>query len=118
MDQRTKEPSIFLGALAGYALASMLGVVATVVLSINSGRASATGGLKLLTPVGALGAYLGYVLAVKRRKALGISGPHDEWSKFFGSGTFFVVALIVIAGSFGLAVLIKVVFDALVGHGG
>src|SRR5262249_31909561 len=111
--QPTKGPSIFLGALAGYAIASALGALLTVVLSARAGRASAAAGLEILASLGALGAYLGYCVAVRRRRARGVSGPLRAWPKFLGSGTFALLALVVLAGSFGLAVLIKVVFDAL-----
>jgi hypothetical protein len=112
---RKSEPSIFLGVLAGYAVASAIGALIVIWLSIDLGRATAEGGLKVLTPIGALGAFLGYQITVKRRKARGINGPYDEWSKFFGSWLSIAIGMIVIAGAFGIAVLIKLAYDALAG---
>lgn len=113
VENNRNEPSIFLGCLIGYAIATAIGTLIVIWLSIHSGRATAEGGLKLLTGAGALGAYEGYAITVKRRRARGIKGPHDEWSKFFSSWIFLVLAMIVVAGSFGIAVLIKVVYDTL-----
>jgi hypothetical protein len=111
MDQQPTGPSILLGTLAGYAVSAVVGVAITVALSLHAGAASATGGLKVLAGLGALGAYFGYHITVRRRRSRGVTGPLDEWAKFVGSATFAVIAVVVIAGSCGLAVLIKIVLD-------
>jgi hypothetical protein len=113
MAKRGDGPSILLGALAGYAAALVLGIVATVLLSLHAGQASASAGLKLLASAGALGAYLGYWITVQRRKARGVHGPLDDWPTFATSGTFLLIALIVLAGALAFALLIKLVLDAL-----
>src|SRR6266566_1926341 len=107
MARHKKKPSLFLGSLAGYAIATAVGVLATILLSIHAGRASAVGGLKLLTSAGILGILLGYEIAVWRRKRRGIAGPYDEMSRFIGSWMAGVLVVILLAGSFGLALAIK-----------
>ena len=118
MDNEEGEPSIFRGALAGYAIASAIGSMIVIWLSIDSGQATVAGGTKLLMWVGVLGALLGYEITVKRRQARGISSPYDEWSKFLGSWMCSLIGMIVIAGSFGIAFSIAIVYDAIAGKAG
>jgi len=83
-------------------------------LTFDVGRASVQGGFKILTPTGVLGALAGYQVTVLRRKGRGIVGPYDDWSRFFGSWMTVVIGIIVLAGSIGIAWLIKVIYDAVV----
>jgi uncharacterized YccA/Bax inhibitor family protein len=118
VEQQGKKPSVFLGALIGTAIVGAIGVLITAGLTIKAGHASATGSLEIILSAEALGAYLGYVRTVNRRKALGINETVDDWQKLMASGSTFVpiiggLALIIITTSFGLAVLIKAVYDRL-----
>ena len=105
--------SHFLGALGGYALGTLIGVVIVIAMTISAGTASAVGGLKMLTGAGAVGAFLGHFLTTKLRQSKGVTSPQDDPAKFLGSLAGFGMAMIVIAGSFGFAVLIKVVYDSM-----
>jgi hypothetical protein len=115
MENKKNEPSIFLGALTGYASGTAIGILCVLGLSIRIGYASAAEGMKYLAVLSGIGVYLGYRIAVKRRRALGIVGHYDEWPKFFASWMGVTFAVIVIVGSIEIAKLIKSVFDAVVG---
>ena len=117
-DDRDKEPSIFWGAVIGYAIAAVLGTALLFYLAINAGRASAGGGYKVLVGFGVIGAWLGYELTVRRRKALGVTGAHDEWSKFVGSWASAGVGMIIIVVSGVLALLVKLIYTAASGSSG
>jgi len=110
-----REPSIFRGALAGYAIASAIGVAVIVCLIASAGKYEAAGGLDLLMGVGAAGVIAGYQVAVRRRKARGIRGPLDEWAKFITSKVAIGIAGIVIAGSFLIAVVVLLAYKAMRG---
>lgn len=109
---------IFLGSLAGYAIASAVGVIVIIWLIVGAGKFEAAAGLQVLVSAGALGAYAGYVITVRRGKARGTRSPYDEWSKFITSRMALGIALIVITGSFLLSVLILFAYNAVAGKGG
>jgi hypothetical protein len=109
---KPKTPSIFVCALAGYALASIASTILVIILDVFSGHPEAAKAMDILTPFGALGACLGYDVAVRWRRSLGVSVPKDHWRKFWGSPTFIWLALIVILGSFVLAMAISFGFRA------
>ena len=52
---------------------------------------------------------------VRRRKALGVSEPLDEWAQFFGSWVFMLLAMIVLGGSLGISTLVALIYDTVVG---
>jgi hypothetical protein len=58
------------------------------------------------------------VITVRRGKARGTRSPYDEWSKFITSGMALGIAMIVVAGSFLLSVLILLAYNAIAGKGG
>jgi hypothetical protein len=118
MENKTGGPSIFRGMLIGYTIVSTVAAAYLTWKAIDIGQASAEKGFQFLSPAGALGAMLGYDITVRRRKSRGFSGPHDDWSRFFGSWLFCAMAAIVIAGSFVLAVLIMIAFGPLATPGG
>jgi len=93
VDEKQTEPSIFLGTLAGYGVATALGVVFIVFLVLRAGKFEATGGLR------------------------GIAGPLDEWSKFVVSRTAVWTGAVVLLGSFVVSLLILLVYNALSNKG-
>jgi hypothetical protein len=110
-----RKPSLFVAGLVGYLAATAVGVLVTLVLASGAKGYDNVAAFQLLVCLGALGAYTGYLVAVKRRKALGVSGPSDEWRHFFGSTAFSVLALIVLGGSLGISTLVALIYDAVVG---
>jgi hypothetical protein len=110
--------SVFLGSLAGYAIASAMGVIVVIALVIGAGKFKAASSQQVLVSVGALGAYAGYVITVRRGKAQGARSPYHDWSKFITSGMAFGIGMIVIAGSSLLTLLIWLAHNAISGKGG
>jgi len=117
VDEKQTEPSIFLGTLAGYGVATALGVVFIVFLVLRAGKFEATGGFDVLIGAGAMGAISGYHITVRRRRARGIRGPLDEWSKFVVSRTAVWTGAVVLLGSFVVSLLILLVYNALSNKG-
>jgi hypothetical protein len=113
MEEPKREPSIFLGTLLGYGVATVITAIVIVVLSAQAGQVSATGSYQALGGAALVGATVGYSITVRRRKALGIASPLDEWRNFVSSPAFFLIAALAIIGSFALAFLIKAVVGAL-----
>jgi len=101
----------------GYGIAAAIGVLVVVLLILATGRFEAAAGLKVLAGAGAIGAILGHQVTLRRRRARGIRGPLDDWKRFLTSWTGFAIGMIVIFGSFVLAILILVVRNALSGTG-
>jgi hypothetical protein len=104
-----------LAGLVGYLAATAIGVILSLFLARGARGYDNIAAFQLMVCLGALGAYLGYLLAVKRRKALGVSEPSDEWRQFFGSALCNLLGLIVLAGSFGISTLVALIYDAVVG---
>lgn len=115
MDQNPPTPSILRSALKGYGIAALVATIVALYLSSGSDRFNLTFAFRLVLSLGALGAYIGYCEAVKRRRALGVSQPSDEWSRFFGSKTSVLLAFIVIAGSFVIVLVVGGLYNLVAG---
>jgi hypothetical protein len=106
--------SILLGSLAGYAIASALGVVVVIGLVIIAGRFEAGGAFRVLAAAGGVGAAMGYTIGARRGEARG--------ARTLTPGSKFILALgimmAVIAGSGVITVLILFAYDAIAGKGG
>jgi len=112
-DWKGGEPSLFPRTFTGYAIATAIGCVAIVVLSIRAGHVNVTGAMDLLLGIGSLGTLLGYSAAVRRYKAKAIGTPAEEPPRLLGSLLGYVMAAIVILGSGGLALLLQAALGSL-----
>jgi hypothetical protein len=104
--------SAVLGALAGL----FIGGGIAFVLAIRNGDYHEGAGFKLSACLGALGALLGFDIAVWRRKALGGGARKEEWDKFMRSPALWLVLMTVLLGSLGLAFISGRLFDAVGRH--
>jgi hypothetical protein len=101
-----KAPSIFKGAFIGYLAAAAVGAVIVVALAGESGAYSEVKVFELLSFLGVLGAFLGYQVTAKWRKAVRVSLPSDEWGQFCWSLRFNVLGVIVLGMSFCISILL------------
>ena len=113
--QPTKKPSLVRGAIIGYFIATIIGMVVGWIIAVRSGGFGNRNALMLLVSFAALGTYEGYRYAVRARKKLGVNEPGDEWQQFFGSFRFNCLAAMVIAGSLVMSLAESLVFDLVYG---
>jgi hypothetical protein len=114
-DQPTKKPSLFAYGLAGNLLAALIGLVIAWILAERANSINEQHVLPIVCGLGALGAYQGYRVGLKRRKLLKVEEPADDWPQFMSTWTFRFLAVTVLVGSFLISVAAAIVFDLI--HG-
>jgi hypothetical protein len=116
-DPDASKPSVFRVGLIGYLCGSAIGAVASFILAMKPRDYNEVSAYKFLVCVGGFGALSGCLYAIKRRKSLGLSDPNvDEWKQYVGTAPFSLLVVIVILGSFAIAVLLARLFDAVIGR--
>jgi hypothetical protein len=118
VNQLDNEPSLFKGALIGYAVGTLIGVAVTVGISFSAGEATAASGFNILAPISAIGVCIGFAQTVRRRKALNISALFDSFFDFLLSSAGYALVAAVLLGSAAIAVLNAIVFDLITTRGG
>jgi hypothetical protein len=98
-----RKPSLFIGGLLGYLATALVGAVVYWIVATRSGDFDNQRAGRLLIGFGAAGALAGYEFTAWRRKRQGANEPSDEWRQFFGSRAFYLLAGVVIAGSFAIS---------------
>jgi hypothetical protein len=106
------KPSIAWSAILGALVGLFIGGGIAFVLAIRNGEYHEGAGFKLSACLGAVGALLGFDVAVWRRKALGGGTRKEEWDKFIRSPALWLVLMTVLLGSLGLALVSGHLFDA------
>lgn len=109
-----RKPSLFVAGLVGHFLAVAIGATIYFMRAIKTKDYQIVVAFQFLLCVGALGAYLGYLFARKRSQDLGVGDPTDTGLAFLRSTAFNLLALIMLAGTFGISVLGAFLFDAFV----
>jgi hypothetical protein len=110
-----KKTSLFLGALIGYGLATIVGAILSWIIAVRVGNFDNRTAFTLLVSLSAAGAHAGYRFAARQRKRLGVNEPSDEWEQFVGSWTFNVLAVIVLAGSLAISTVTSLLYDVVFG---
>lgn len=110
-----KRPSLFIGGIVGYLVASFVGAIVCWIVCAQAGDFDNQRAFAFLVCFGAPGAFAVYERSVRRRKKLAVNEPTDEWQQFFGSWTFNFLAGIVLAGSFAVSLVESLIFDLVYG---
>jgi hypothetical protein len=107
-----REPSLLNGSLVGYAAGAVVGAILAFVQATRVGGFGAKFGFQSVFGLGLLGVIAGYKLTVVRRRARGVAGPFDEPRRFYRSSQAWVIATVLLFGSFALSSLSAEVYRA------
>ncbi len=118
MDERPsqrKAPSIFLGGVIGYAVATLAAALVSLWVAVGPRGYDNTVAFQLLFFGGAFGAFLGCDVTARVRKRRVPNAPTDEFQQFLRSNAAFLLAMLILAGAFGFSTLIALIYDASIG---
>ena len=110
-----KKPSLFSGGLLGYLGAALVGCIVCWILAVRSNDFDNQRAFTLLACIAVPCTFAGYRFAARKRKRLGVNEPADEWQQFFGSGTFYCLAAVVLVGSAVISFVESLLFDVVFG---
>lgn len=110
-----RKPSVFMYGLVGYLVATPLGIVVVVVMSIRAGDFNEQAAFQILCGTAAVGAVIAFEIAARRRKAFGGSGMAQEWKQFWGTLPFYSLGAIILGGSATITLIGTLIAIAVMG---